>query len=63
MSEKQWPILFYTVLLVCVIMPWPTYSYYEARYFNRITGQDITTVEAMFLQLRVVDSSIQEASQ
>lgn len=44
-----------TALFLLVATPalWVGKSYLEAKAFNRITGKDATTTEAMFVELRV----------
>ncbi len=38
---------------VFVITGWVVISYFEAQAYNRVTGSDVSTIEAMFVQLRV----------
>ena len=40
---------------VVLISMWAGFSYFEAKAFTRNTGREVTTWDAMFLQLRVVD--------
>jgi len=32
---------------------WPVQSYFEARAYNRLTGSDVSTWDAMWIELRV----------
>lgn len=36
-----------------VLMFWIIPSYFEARSYNRITGENVSTFDAMFVNLRV----------
>jgi len=36
---------------------WTTQSYMEAKAFNRVTGSNVSTLDAMFIELRVQESS------
>ena len=47
------------VLVVFTIVGggWIFKSYMEARAFNRVTGKNVSTVDAMFIQLRVQEGS------
>ena len=63
--NKQWNdkaifACFIAALLVAACMAWVAYSALEARSFNRITGSDVTTFDAMFVQLRVLDASTKD---
>lgn len=44
-----------TTILVMLLL-WLVHSYFEARAYNRITGSDVSTLDAMFLQLRVSET-------
>ena len=44
------------VTIGCVIALWVGSSYMEARTYNRLTGADLSTLDAMFIQLRVQDA-------
>ncbi len=41
------------VIVVLLNLIWITYSAIEARQYNRLTGGNATTLDAMFIQLRV----------
>jgi len=40
-------------LVVLFLGFWIAWSYFEARSFERITGQHVSTFDAMFVELRV----------
>lgn len=46
-------LLPYILLLLACAGVWPIKSHMEAKAYNRITGANVTTWEAMFLNLRV----------
>jgi Na+-transporting methylmalonyl-CoA/oxaloacetate decarboxylase gamma subunit len=41
------------VLIVLVLIFWVFPAYFEARAFNRLTGRNASTWEAMWVELRV----------
>lgn len=50
-------ILAMAIALV-VILPLPviwTFSYFEAKAFNRVSGSDVSAWEAMFLDLKILE--------
>ena len=46
--------LFIIPAVVLGLLVWVLFSYFEARTYSRITGQQISTFEAMFVNCRVV---------
>lgn len=50
-------ILCTVALIIGMLGYWFISSYFEARAFNRITGSGVSTWEAMFVELRVQESS------
>ena len=52
---KEWFALLISVLVILFFVNsgWVVQSYFEARSFNKITGKDVSTWDAMFLKLRV----------
>jgi hypothetical protein len=49
------------LLLFCLLfLFWCIMSYFEARAFNRITGKNVSTVDAMFVNLRVQEEAKDE---
>jgi hypothetical protein len=40
-----------------VIVIWVVMSYMEARAFNHVTGKDVSTLDAMFISLRVQEEA------
>lgn len=49
-------IMFILLLLTIGPVIWITRSYFEARAFNRVTGQNVSTFDAMFIELRVQEN-------
>ena len=57
-SEKKQMIAVACFILAAVLLAgvlWVAFSSCEASVFNRITGRNVTTWDAMFLELRVDD--------
>ena len=54
-KELKIPILLYCTLLVVIIGIHVVCSWQESRVFNKLTGAKTTTVDAIFVQLRVVE--------
>jgi len=46
-------ILGFIALFGVLIAIWVTRSYFEAKAFNNITGKNVSTLDAMFVELRV----------
>ena len=46
----------YGATILVMLLLWLAHSYFEARAYNRITGSDVSTLDAMFLQLRVSET-------
>jgi hypothetical protein len=44
-------------ILSLIIAGWVGFSHFEAKAFNEATGKHVTTVQAMFLQLRIQEPS------
>lgn len=42
---------------VLMVALWVAFSHMEARAFNRVTGESVTTWDAMFIELRVQEGS------
>lgn len=63
MSKRSdmWIVLA-TAALIAVFYcgPWVVSSYFEAKAFNRITGQNVTTWDAMWLNLRVQEPAARD---
>ena len=49
----KWVAAALAILLGGAFLAWIGFSYCEATAYNRVTGKDVTTFEAMFLDLRV----------
>ena len=45
------------VCIVVMISLWVGWSYFEAHAYNNITGKQVSTFDAMFVQLRVQESA------
>ena len=43
------------IIVLALPLGWVLMSYMEARAYNRLTGSDVSTLDAMFIQLRVQD--------
>ena len=50
-------IIMIVVMVVLILGVWITKSHFEAKAYNRITGSEVSTADAMFVQLRVDGSS------
>ncbi len=48
-------IFFWLFMLYLWIALWIVQSYNEAVIFNRVTGKNMTTYDAMFVQLRITN--------
>jgi isoprenylcysteine carboxyl methyltransferase (ICMT) family protein YpbQ len=61
MSLKRWfresayavPVFTLIIVLPLLLGAWVTMSHFEAKVYNEITGENISTFQAMFVQLRV----------
>lgn len=54
MNEKT---VYASVLSLCLLislLAWATRSYFQAKAYNRITGQNVSTWDAMCVELRVI---------
>lgn len=51
----QWTLVVAALLAISIGI-WYGFSYMEAKSYNRLTGSDVSTVEAMFVKLRVEGS-------
>ena len=62
MNEDLKTIILQIVLMIAAFLLaigiWVGYSFFEARTFNKLTGSNISTFDAMFIQLRVQEPSI-----
>lgn len=55
-SETLATVIVAAIFAVFSVGLWACASYFEARAFNRVTGKNVSTVDAMFIQLRVQES-------
>ena len=54
MDRANWIVLgFGVVILLVSVASWVGLSYFEARTYTKLTGHEVTTIEAMFVELRV----------
>ena len=44
------------LLFAIIIGGWVGYSFFEAKTYNKITGSNLTTFDAMFVELRIQES-------
>jgi hypothetical protein len=51
--EMKLNILFWASFVALGTMFWLGTSFMEARTFSRLTGREVSTIDAMFIQLRV----------
>lgn len=50
-------IFIYVGFFLLFISIWVGYSYFEARSYNKVTGKNVSTLDAMFLELRVQEGT------
>ena len=62
MTDFKWYEIATLFILIglAFIGPWVLHSYQEAKVFNRVTGSDVTTWEAMWITLRVSEEGMKE---
>jgi len=60
MKKDTAQFLFGLLLACLLVLFWCVMSYFEARAFNRITGKNVSTVDAMFVSLRVQEEAKDE---
>jgi len=44
--------------ILAILSCWPIFARFEAKAYTRITGIEVTTYDAMFLQLRVQECPV-----
>ena len=44
-------------LFILCISTWVTQSYFEAKAYNNVTGKKVSTLDAMFIELRVQEGA------
>lgn len=56
---KEWGIVavLMAVLCVCALLLWVARSSCEASAYNHVTGKNVSTWDAMFLELRVQEGA------
>lgn len=54
---KEYLFVFLSFLFVILVLVggWVGKSYFEANSYNNVTGKHVSTWDAMFLELRIVD--------
>jgi len=61
MSKLKITLIVYGIMGLLAIFGgisvWVTKSYFEAQSFNAVTGKDVSTWQAMWIQLRVQEQS------
>ena len=57
-SIIPWFIWFWVVLAMIGVGLWVVRSHYEAKTYNEITGKNITTQQALWVQLRVMEPAM-----
>ena len=57
-NKETWAMVGLIVLFFAgSVCGWVGYSYCEARAYNNITGANVSTLDAMFVELRVQESA------
>lgn len=57
-KDGGWLELVIILLIVGLLLfSWPICSYFEARAYNNITGKNVSTWDAMFVELRVQEGA------
>jgi len=54
-------IIYILLLVIAILTPlatWICFSAYEAKSYNKLTGNNVSTLDAMFLDLRIIDNPI-----
>jgi hypothetical protein len=62
-DDKTSILIVAVVVLAMIVLTatvWVAGSHFEARAFNRVTGKDVTTWEAMFIELRVQEPTMEK---
>ncbi len=54
--DERITIAFVIIAAIAALGGWTTASHFEAKVFNEITGRDVSTWQAMWVQLRVQDN-------
>ena len=54
-SELPWIIGTVVTVILIAVVGWVGFSYFEAKAFNNVTGKNVSTLDAMFIQLRVAE--------
>lgn len=52
-SDDRHNLVWLGAFMLVLVVGWYALSYFEARAFNRVAGQDVSAFDAMFLRLRV----------
>jgi hypothetical protein len=61
---KEFKIIIITWLMLSLIgiAIWIFKSHFEAKVYTELTGKHVTTTQAMFIQLRVIEPAIQNSN-
>ncbi|MGQ0721048.1 MAG: hypothetical protein ACT4PE_05670 [Candidatus Eiseniibacteriota bacterium] len=57
MSETRFCVIAGSVAVLVACALWVVFSHFEARSYNRITGANVSTWDAMWVELRVQEGS------
>lgn len=55
-NEVVFLIKIMVIALLVMLLGWITYSHFEQKAYNEVTGRKVTLFQAMFLELRVQES-------
>ena len=50
-------VLFAATLILAMIVVWVTKSHFEAQAYNNVTGKNVSTWDAMWIELRVQEGT------
>ena len=55
MKETISAIVLLIIIIVAWVCMWLTYSYYEAKVYTGLTNKEVTTWQAMWVDLRITN--------
>lgn len=55
-EETKYGVLIVMAMILILVGCWVGASHFEAQSYNKLTGNDVTTWDAMWVQLRVQDA-------
>ncbi|KKM08052.1 hypothetical protein LCGC14_1727820 [marine sediment metagenome] len=53
-ADTKFAVKYFALFLLIIVGVVMLFSYQESRVFNKLTGADTTMVDALFVQLRVI---------